>query len=68
MEKLYEGKAKAVYTTDEDGVLVQRFKDSATAFNAVKKAEFSGKGELNNRIAGIVFSLPWRSRDSQPLH
>ncbi len=55
MQKLYEGKAKAVYTTSEEGVLVQRFKDSATAFNAEKKAEFGGKGELNNRIAGIVF-------------
>lgn len=55
MQKLYEGKAKAVYATDTTGVLIQRFKDSATAFNAEKKAEFAGKGELNNRIASMVF-------------
>lgn len=55
MKKLYEGKAKAVYETDTPHVLIQRFKDSATAFNAEKKAEFAGKGELNNRIAGMVF-------------
>ena len=53
--RLYEGKAKTVYTTDTPGELVQRFKDSATAFNAEKKAEFAGKGELNNRIASMVF-------------
>lgn len=55
MHKLYEGKAKAVYSTDMQGVLIQRFKDSATAFNAEKRAEFSGKGELNNRIASMIF-------------
>jgi phosphoribosylaminoimidazole-succinocarboxamide synthase len=55
MKKIYEGKAKAVYETDDPEVLIQRFKDSATAFNAEKKAEFKGKGELNHRITTAVF-------------
>jgi len=55
MEKLYEGKAKILYTTDTPHVLIQRFKDATTAFNAQKQEDFAGKGELNNRIAGMVF-------------
>lgn len=53
-EKIYEGKAKALYRTG-DGRIVQRFKDSATAFNGVKYAEIDGKGEINNRISTTVF-------------
>lgn len=52
---LYEGKAKSLYTTSDSGVLVQRFKDSATAFNGEKYAELPGKGALNNRISSILF-------------
>lgn len=55
MKSIYEGKAKIVYQTDDPEILVQRFKDSATAFNAEKKAEFVGKGELNHRITTAVF-------------
>ena len=51
----YEGKAKQVVPTDDPNVIVQRFKDSATAFNAVKKAEFEGKGRLNNAISSFLF-------------
>lgn len=52
---LYEGKAKSVYATDDPTLVVQRFKDSATAFNGEKFAELPGKGALNNRIASILF-------------
>ena len=48
---LYEGKAKILYHGPEDGTLIQYFKDDATAFNAQKKAEISGKGVLNNLIS-----------------
>lgn len=53
-EKIYEGKAKALYRTNDERI-VQRFKDSATAFNGVKYAEIEGKGEINNRISTTVF-------------
>lgn len=55
MQKLYESPAKTVYATDTPAVLIQRFNDSVTAFNAEKKEDSVGKGELNNRIASMVF-------------
>ncbi|MFU8805171.1 MAG: phosphoribosylaminoimidazolesuccinocarboxamide synthase [Bradymonadaceae bacterium] len=54
-ESIYEGKAKTLLTTDDEGILIQRFKNSATAFNGVKKAEFPGKGELNNAVSTYLF-------------
>ncbi|MGL5080276.1 MAG: phosphoribosylaminoimidazolesuccinocarboxamide synthase, partial [Microcoleaceae cyanobacterium] len=34
LEKLYEGKAKIVYITDDPEILLTYYKDDATAFNA----------------------------------
>jgi phosphoribosylaminoimidazole-succinocarboxamide synthase len=51
LEKIYEGKAKALYSTSQPNQLIQYFKDSATAFNGEKKAEIDGKGVLNNIIS-----------------
>jgi len=50
-KKLYEGKAKIIYETNEKDLVIQHFKDDATAFNALKKANIEGKGVLNNRIS-----------------
>ena len=50
-KKLYEGKAKIIYLTDDKGLVIQHFKDDATAFNNQKKAIIDGKGALNNRIS-----------------
>ena len=36
-KKLYEGKAKILYSTGDSYSLIQHFKDEATAFNAKKK-------------------------------
>lgn len=52
--KLYEGKAKILYSTDNPDELIQYFKDSATAFNGVKKAELDGKGVVNNAISTYI--------------
>lgn len=54
-ELLYEGKAKKLYTTDDENTVLVEYKDSATAFNGVKKAEISGKGRLNNEITSLLF-------------
>jgi phosphoribosylaminoimidazole-succinocarboxamide synthase len=53
--KLYEGKAKILYTTDEPEVLLADFKDDATAFNAQKRGSIQGKGEINCRISCHLF-------------
>ena len=55
-KKLYEGKAKIIYDTNDKSLVIQHFKDDATAFNALKKANFEGKGVLNNRISEYLFS------------
>ena len=57
MQPLYEGKAKRLYTTQDQDVLRIVYKDEATAFNGEKKAEFAGKGELNNRLTSHFFEV-----------
>ncbi|MED1202665.1 phosphoribosylaminoimidazolesuccinocarboxamide synthase [Heyndrickxia acidicola] len=60
MEKnrlLYEGKAKRIYSTDQELVVRVEYKDSATAFNGEKKSEIAGKGVLNNEITSLIFAL-----------
>jgi phosphoribosylaminoimidazole-succinocarboxamide synthase len=54
-EKLYEGKAKIVYATDRPRLIVQYFKDDATAFNALKRGTIVGKGIVNNRMSAAMF-------------
>jgi len=56
-EKLYEGKAKIIYATDEPDKVIAYYKDDATAFDAIKKATIKGKGVLNNTIASYFFDL-----------
>ncbi|PZU99939.1 MAG: phosphoribosylaminoimidazolesuccinocarboxamide synthase [Pseudanabaena sp.] len=53
--KLYEGKAKILFTTDDPQILLSRYKDDATAFNALKKGTITNKGEMNCAIASHVF-------------
>lgn len=60
MEKqtlLYEGKAKKIYSTEDQNIVWVEYKDSATAFNGEKKATIDGKGRLNNEITSLMFSL-----------
>ena len=55
LEKIYEGKAKILYTTEDPALLIQYFKDDATAFNAQKRVTIAEKGIMNNRIASKIF-------------
>jgi|TARA_B100000530_G_C15912497_1_gene469963 phosphoribosylaminoimidazole-succinocarboxamide synthase len=55
-KKLYEGKAKIIYASPQKNLLIQHFKDDATAFNNQKKASIEGKGILNNRISEYILS------------
>ncbi|HEY8515653.1 MAG TPA: phosphoribosylaminoimidazolesuccinocarboxamide synthase [Candidatus Binatia bacterium] len=56
-ELLYEGKAKQVWSTDDPNLVVQYFKDDATAFNAQKRGTIASKGILNNAISERLFRL-----------
>ena len=55
-KKLYEGKAKIVYASSEKNLVIQHFKDNATAFNNKKKSVIDGKGILNNRISEHILT------------
>jgi len=52
---LYEGKAKKIWETEDDTLLISEFKDSLTAFNGEKKSSEEGKGALNNKISTALF-------------
>lgn len=53
--KLYEGKAKILYSTQDPAVLLADFKDDATAFNAQKRGNIKNKGSINCRISSKIF-------------
>ena len=55
LEKLYEGKAKILYTTAAPDLIIQYFKDDASAFNGVKKGTIVDKGVMNNHISSRIF-------------
>ncbi len=57
LKLLYEGKAKKVYETDNPDLLIQEFKDDATAFDATKRGTIVGKGVVNNKISARLFEL-----------
>ncbi len=56
-QKLYEGKAKILYATEDPNILLTHFKDDATAFNAQKRGQIIGKGEVNCTISQHLFQL-----------
>ena len=55
-ELLYEGKAKKVFTTDDKDVLLHRYKDEATAFNAQKRGSWKEKGKTNATMSATIFA------------
>ena len=54
-ELRYEGKAKRVYATADPQQYVVEYKDDATAFNGVKRAQIEGKGAINNAITVAIY-------------
>ena len=54
---IYEGKAKKIFAHEDSDKVIIEFKDDATAFNALKKAKFEGKGELNCLISSKIFEF-----------
>jgi phosphoribosylaminoimidazole-succinocarboxamide synthase len=59
MKKLYEGKAKILYESENNEQIIQYFKDDTTAFNNQKFAINQGKGELNNIISS--YDITWEN-------
>lgn len=57
LEQLYEGKAKKVFKTSDEDILIVDYKDDATAFNGLKKGTITGKGSINNRMTNHIFQI-----------
>ncbi|WLD57281.1 phosphoribosylaminoimidazolesuccinocarboxamide synthase [Salinispirillum sp. LH 10-3-1] len=51
---LYAGKAKSVYTTDDDALLVLEFRDDTSAFDGKKKEALARKGRVNNQFNAFI--------------
>ncbi len=69
MEKrgqLYEGKAKRVFKTDDENLLIVSYKDDATAFNGLKKGTITGKGEINNQMSNLL--MQYLEKKGIPTH
>ena len=69
MEKtvqLYEGKAKKVYATADENLVIVSYKDDATAFNGLKKGTISGKGVINNRMSNMLMQM--LEKNGVPTH
>ncbi len=56
-EQLYEGKAKKVFATDDETLVIVSYKDDATAFDGLKKGTIAGKGVVNNRMTNMLMQL-----------
>ncbi len=56
-ELLHEGKAKKVFNTDREDLLIQEFKNDATAFDGTKKGTIEGKGTVNCQVSARMFNL-----------
>ena len=65
-EQLYEGKAKILYKTTDPEILLAVYKDDATAFNAQKRGQISGKGVINCQITAALFE--WLGTKGIPHH
>ena len=57
LQKIYEGKAKTLFTTEDPALLIQYFKDDATAFNAQKRGTIVNKGVINCAVSSTLFQF-----------
>ncbi len=69
MEKttqLYEGKAKKVYATSDENLVIVSYKDDATAMDGLKKGTIVGKGAVNNRVSNYLMQR--LEKEGVPTH
>ncbi|MFH1189305.1 MAG: phosphoribosylaminoimidazolesuccinocarboxamide synthase [Candidatus Omnitrophota bacterium] len=57
LKQIYEGKAKKLFETKDPDLLIQEFKDDATAFDATKRGIIMNKGVINNKLSEKIFGL-----------
>ncbi|MCW8899501.1 MAG: phosphoribosylaminoimidazolesuccinocarboxamide synthase [Gammaproteobacteria bacterium] len=52
--ELYAGKAKSVYTTDDDDYLIIHFRNDTSAFDGEKIEQLDRKGMVNNKFTAFI--------------
>jgi phosphoribosylaminoimidazole-succinocarboxamide synthase len=52
--ELYAGKAKSVYTTDDEDLLVIHFRNDTSAFDGEKIEQLDRKGMINNKFTAFI--------------
>ena len=57
LNQLYEGKAKKVFATEDENLVIVSYKDDATAFNGLKKGQIEGKGAINNKMSNMLMQM-----------
>jgi len=53
-EQLYAGKAKSVYKTDDDDVLILHYRNDTSAFDGRKLEQLDRKGMVNNKFNAFI--------------
>lgn len=53
-ERLYEGKAKRVFATDNPEFVIVEYKDDVTVFSGRKSGTILGKGAVDNRVTNCL--------------
>ena len=66
IEQIYEGKAKKLFTTKDPDLVIQEFKDDATAFDATKRGTIASKGIVNNKLSAVIFTF--LEKEGIPTH
>lgn len=54
-ELIYSGKAKDIFATEDENIILAQYKDQATMLNGARKETVDGKGKLNNQISSLIF-------------
>ena len=53
-KELYTGKAKSVYATDHDDLLIMWYRNDTSAFDGKKLAKLDNKGMVNNKFNAMI--------------
>jgi len=56
IHELYSGKAKTLYETDTDNVLIVHFRDDTSAFDGLKVKQLARKGMVNNYFNAYIMN------------
>ena len=56
IKEITKGKAKSMFTTENDDYLVMHFSDDTSAFDGKKKEALLGKGAVNNQFNAFIMN------------